>query len=101
MLNVDTAPPPVPQVSTCLGILSERDTIALRNARTTPATTSGLSPVARRDASSAPLNRLRLTLHHEFELRLPSSASAVHGTQLLDRALQRVHRVALIAGRLE
>src|SRR2546421_1441225 len=52
ILKVETAPPPVPQVSTrCVPVASTR-TIASRSARAAPATSSGVSPFTRK-----PINR--------------------------------------------
>jgi len=53
MLKVDTAPPPVPQVSTRDAPCASTGTIAWRNARAAPATSSGVSPFTRRPTSSA------------------------------------------------
>src|SRR6266516_4429396 len=53
MLNVVTLPPPVPHVSTrCTPSASTR-TIASRNARAAPATSSAVSPLTRRPTSRA------------------------------------------------
>src|SRR5712672_2470468 len=54
ILNVDTAPPPVPQVSTSeSGSSTSSATMTDLSALTTPATISGLSPVTRRADSNA------------------------------------------------
>src|SRR5207249_2532208 len=55
MLKVETVPPPVPQVSTRWGPSATTRTMASRNARAAPATSSGVSPFTRSPMSSAPI----------------------------------------------
>src|SRR5438128_248263 len=53
ILNVVTAPPPVPQVSTRFGASVSTFTIAPRSARAAPATSSAVSPLTRSPTRSA------------------------------------------------
>ena len=53
MLKVETAPPPVPQVSTRWRSSTSTRTIAARSARAAPATSAAVSPFNRRPIRSA------------------------------------------------